>query len=567
MLELDRPTFQKLWSRGQWDGMPVNRSFLSPLMFLERSIHVYGDKDAMVDGAGRFTYEQIGARVYRLASALRKAGIEKGDRVALLAYNSDEALEAHFGVPQIGAVLVAINIRLSADEIGYILQHCGAKALIVHPDFAPLIAPGLAQSKLEHVIWIGDLPAARPQEAGTTNKGGTTNQAGTTNQTYETFIATGDAEPFDLAIADEDDTISINYTSGTTGRPKGVMYTHRGAFLNALGEVYHSGLTGDSVYLWTLPMFHCNGWCYTWGVTAAGARHIALPKVEPKPIFDLIEREGVTHLCGAPTVLVMLANDAPSKDYRFPRQLRITTAGAPPPPTVISRIEAMGAILTHMYGLTETYGPHTVSQWKAQWDAMPDEERARLKARQGVGFIHAPELRVVDDKMQDVMADGTTMGEVVMRGNNVMKGYFNDPAATEKAFRGGWFHSGDLGVMHQDGYIELRDRAKDIIISGGENISTIEVERAVYAHPAVLEAAVIGIPDEKWGEVPKAFVTLKPGVSATADEIIAFCREKIAHFKAPKAVEFGALPKTSTGKVQKFKLREKEWAGREKRIN
>ncbi|HZV80258.1 MAG TPA: acyl--CoA ligase family protein [Candidatus Binatus sp.] len=559
MVELDRPTFQKLWSRDQWATLPVNRSLLSPLAFLERSIHVYGGKDAMVDGTRRYSYEQLGARVYRLASALRASGIGKGDRVALLAYNSDEALEAHFGVPQIGAVLVAINIRLSADEIGYILAHCGAKAIIAHPDFAHLIAPGLAGSNVERVIWTSPY-----QRAAQTN-GAADLTCPTT--TYDDFLATGSPEPFDLGIDDEDDTISINYTSGTTGRPKGVMYTHRGAYLNALGEVYHAGMNGDSVYLWTLPMFHCNGWCYTWAVTAAGARHIALPRVEPKAIFDLIEHEGVTHLCGAPTVLVMIANEAPSKDYTFPRPLRIVTAGAPPPPTVIARIESMGAVLTHAYGLTETYGPHTVSEWQVKWNGKDAEERARLKARQGVGYIHAPELRVVDENMDDVPADAATMGEVVMRGNNVMKGYFNDPAATGKAFRGGWFHSGDLGVMHPDGYIELRDRAKDIIISGGENISTIEVERTVYAHPAVLEAAVIGVPDEKWGEVPKAFVTLKPDASATAEDIIAFCREKIAHFKAPKAVEFGPLPKTSTGKVQKFKLREKEWAGKEKRIN
>ncbi len=556
MLGLDRPTFQKLWSRDQWDGMAVNRSLLSPLAFIDRSAHVFADKDGMVDGARRYTYGQVGGRVYALASALRAAGIEKGDRVALLAYNSDEALEAHFGVPQIGAVLVAINIRLSADEIGYILQHCGAKAIIAHPDFAPLIAPGLAASNVEHVIWVGHEPANAGVEF-----------IRPSNATYEEFISRGSPEPFNLGIDDEDDPISINYTSGTTGRPKGVMYTHRGAYLNALGEVYHAGLTGQSVYLWTLPMFHCNGWCYTWAVTAAGARHIALPKVEAKAIFELIEREGVTHLCGAPTVLVMIANEPPSKDYKFPRQLRIVTAGAPPPPTVIARIESMGATLTHAYGLTETYGPHTVSEWQSKWDDRDSEERSRLKARQGVGFIHAPELRVVDDQMNDVPADASTMGEVVMRGNNVMKGYFNDQAATDKAFRGGWFHSGDLGVMHPDGYIELRDRAKDIIISGGENISTIEVERAVYAHPAVLEAAVVGVPDEKWGEVPKAFVTLKPGAKATSEDIIAFCREKIAHFKAPKTVEFGPLPKTSTGKVQKFKLRDKEWAGREKRIN
>ncbi|MBV8082818.1 MAG: AMP-binding protein, partial [Candidatus Eremiobacteraeota bacterium] len=482
MLELDRPTFQKLWARDQWAGLPVNRTLLSPLAFMERSVHVYGDKDAVVDGARRYTYEQLGARVYRLASALRLAGIEKGDRVALLAYNSDEALEAHFGVPQIGAVLVAINIRLSADEIGYILSHCGAKAIVAHPDFAPLIAAGIAGSNLEHLIWIGDSPPS-DVVARSLNAQGTLNAHGSLNaRTYEQLLATGSPEPFNLAIDDEDDTISINYTSGTTGRPKGVMYTHRGAYLNALGEVYHSGMTGDSVYLWTLPMFHCNGWCYTWAVTAAGARHIALPKGEPKAIFDLIEREGVTHLCGAPTVLVMIANEAPSKDYMFPRPLRIVTAGAPPPPTVIARIESMGANLTHAYGLTETYGPHTVSEWQGKWNGVGAEERARLKARQGVGFIHAPELRVVDEQMNDVPADGTAMGEVVMRGNNVMKGYFNDQAATDKAFRGGWFHSGDLGVMHPDGYIELRDRAKDIIISGGENISTIEVERAVYAH-------------------------------------------------------------------------------------
>ncbi|MBV8170351.1 MAG: AMP-binding protein, partial [Candidatus Eremiobacteraeota bacterium] len=470
MLELDRPTFQKLWAREQWDQMPVNRSLLSPLMFLERSIHVYGDKDAVVDGERRYSYEELGARAYRLASALRAAGIGKGDRVALLAYNSDEALEAHFGVPQIGAVLVAINIRLSADEIGYIVAHCGAKAVIAHPDFAHLIAPGLPASNVERVIWTSE-----PKQ---TQNGAV--ELARPSTTYDSFIATGSPEPFALGIDDEEDPISINYTSGTTGRPKGVMYTHRGAYLNALGEVYHAGMTGDSVYLWTLPMFHCNGWCYTWGVTAAGARHVALPRVEPKAIFDLIEREGVTHLCGAPTVLVMIANEAPSKDYRFPRPLRIVTAGAPPPPTVIARIEAMGAILTHAYGLTETYGPHTVSEWQIKWNGKDAEERARLKARQGVGYIHAPELRVVDEHMSDVPADGATMGEVVMRGNNVMKGYFNDPTATDKAFRGGWFHSGDLGVMHPDGYIELRDRAKDIIISGGENISTIEVERAVY---------------------------------------------------------------------------------------
>ncbi|HXM18736.1 MAG TPA: acyl--CoA ligase family protein [Candidatus Tumulicola sp.] len=550
MLELDKTTFQKLWSRDQWSALPVNRSLLSPLSFLERSLHVFPDRVAVVDGDRRYTYAQFGERIYRLASALRGAGIRSGDRVAVLAPNSDEVLEAHFGVPQVGAILVAINIRLSADEITYILQHSGAKAIIIHPDFADLLAHGIKDTKIENLIWTGAPPS----------------DPGLKGPTYEEFIQRGSPEPFNLGIDDEEQPISINYTSGTTGRPKGVLYTHRGAYLNALGEVYQAGLTGDSIYLWTLPMFHCNGWCYTWGVTATGARHVALPKVDPKLAFKLIVEEKVTHMCAAPTVIVALAAEA-TPDYRFPRLIRIVTAGAPPPPTVISRIESMGAVLTHAYGLTETYGPHTVSEWRAEWNDKPAEERARMKSRQGVGYIHAPELRVVDDEMRDVPADAATMGEVVMRGNNVMKGYFNDPAATEKAFRGGWFHSGDLGVMHPDGYIELRDRAKDIIISGGENISTIEVERAVYAHPAVLEAAVVGIPDDKWGEVPKAFVTLKSGASATEKEIIDFVREKIAHFKAPKAVEFGPLPKTSTGKVQKFKLREKEWAGREKRIN
>jgi fatty-acyl-CoA synthase len=550
MLDLDRPTFQKLWARDQWSGMPVNRSYLSPLSFLERSLHVFPDKVAVVDGARRFTYAEFGQHVYRLASALRKLGIGRGDRVAVLAPNSVEVLEAHYGVPQIGAILVAINIRLSADEIEYILTHSGAKAIIIHPEFAALIAPGIKNTKVEHVIWTATPPAGGP--------------SGTT---YEELLATGSPEPFNLDIETEEHPISINYTSGTTGRPKGVLYTHRGAYLNGFGEVYEAGLTSDSVYLWTLPMFHCNGWCFTWGVTAPGARHIALPKVDAKLAFRLIEEEKVTHMCGAPTVLVMLSSEAPTPDYKFPRPIRIVTAGAPPPPTVITRVESMGAVLTHAYGLTETYGPHTVCEWRAEWNDKPAEERARMKARQGVGYIHAPELRVVDDKMDDVPADASTMGEVIMRGNNVMAGYFNDQAATDKAFKGGWFHSGDLGVMHPDGYIELRDRAKDIIISGGENISTIEVERAVYAHPAVLEAAVVGVPDDKWGEVPKAFVTLKPGATATEKDIIDFVREKIAHFKAPKAVEFGPLPKTSTGKVQKFKLREKEWAGREKRIN
>jgi fatty-acyl-CoA synthase len=326
-------------------------------------------------------------------------------------------------------------------------------------------------------------------------------------------------------------------------------------------------MSPDSVYLWTLPMFHCNGWCYPWAVTGIGATHVCLRKLEPGRVWELIRTGGVTHFCAAPTVLIALVNHPQAPREPLPRKLIVSTAAAPPSPQIIAQMEALGAEIVHVYGLTEVYGPYTVCEWQREWDALPPEERARLKARQGVGYIIADDVRVVDDQMRDVPADGQTLGEVIMRGNNTMKGYYNDPEATAKAFAGGWFHSGDLAVMHPDGYIELRDRKKDIIISGGENISTIEVERAIYSHPAVLEVAVIAIPDDYWGEVPKAFVTLKPGMTATAEEIIAHCRERLAHFKCPKAVEFGDLPKTSTGKVQKFVLREKEWAGHEKRIH
>jgi len=525
---MDRPLFQKLWARDAWAGLPVHRALLTPLSFLERTLHVFPEKVGVVDGPRRFTYREIGERVYRLASALRRAGVRKGDRVAVLSPNSAEVLEAHFGVPQIGAVLVAINVRLSAQEVSTILRHSGARVLVV-------------DAALGDPAW-GEIG-------------------------YERFLATGSPEPFAPDVDDEEQTITINYTSGTTGQPKGVMYTHRGAYLNSLGEIVEAGLRPESVYLWTLPMFHCNGWCFTWAVTAAGARHVVVPKVDPPRVFELVSEERVTHLCGAPTVLVMLQSELPRPDYRFPQPLRTVTAGAPPPPAVIERMEALGAVITHVYGLTETYGPHTVCEWKLEWDGKANADRAALKARQGVGYVHAPELRVVDAELRDVPADGETMGEIVMRGNNVMKGYFRDPDATAAAFAGGWFHSGDLGVMHPDGYVELRDRKKDVIISGGENISTVEVEKVLFFHPAVLEAAVIGIPDEKWGEVPKAFVTLRPGREATEEEIVEYCREHLAHFKCPKKVEFGPLPKTSTGKTQKFKLREKEWSGQKKRIH
>ncbi len=532
---------------------------LTPLSFLDRSAYVFRDRTAVVYGEVRYTYRQLAERVNRFASALRGAGVQPGDRVAILCPNIPPLLEAHFAVPLAGAVLVAINTRLSPDEIRYILEHSGARLLFVDTELAHLVAPFSAQlASLQQVVTIVDEQAGAPGQR-------------LPGPEYESFLAGGSPAPLltsgDLPHRMEEDTISINYTSGTTGRPKGVMYSHRGAYLNALGEALEVGLTSDSVYLWTLPMFHCNGWCFPWAVVAVGGTQVCLRKLEPAQVVRLIQHEQVSHFCAAPTVLIMLLNHPAIKDLRLERPLRIVTAAAPPSPTVIQAVEDLGAQITHVYGLTETYGPHSVCEWHREWDALPAEQRARLKARQGVPYIHAAEMRVVDDAMRDVPADGATLGEVIMRGNNVMKGYFNDPEATAKAFAGGWFHSGDLAVVHPDGYIELRDRKKDIIISGGENISTIEVERAIYQHPAVLEVAVIGIPDPLWGEVPKAFVTLKPGAQLTADELIAFCRERLAHFKCPKAVEFGELPKTSTGKIQKFRLRDREWASQEKRIH
>ena len=534
----------------------VYRTELTPLSFLERSADVFREKPAVVYGERSYTYPEMRNRVRRLASALHGVGVRKGDRVGIICPNIPPMLEAHFGVPLAGATLVSINTRLSADEIAYILNHSGSKVLLVDSELAPLIEK--VRDQLETVETVVNIVDDVAGVAPTSPLDG---------PEYEQFLATGSEAPIEIPVEDEYETISINYTSGTTGRPKGVMYHHRGAYLNAIGECMTSGITSDSVYLWTLPMFHCNGWCCTWGTVAVGATNLCLRRVDPGLIWKLIRDQGVTHLNGAPTVLIGLANDPAAKDVTLERPLRITTAAAPPSPSIIAQMESLGAQITHVYGLTETYGPHTVCEWQAHWDALPAEERARIKARQGVGYLIAEKVRVVDDRMRDVPADGDTMGEVIMRGNNVMKGYYEQPEATADAFRGGWFHSGDLAVMHPDGYIELRDRAKDVIISGGENISTIEVEQVIYRHPDVLEVAVIAIPDERWGEVPKAFVVPKAGTNPTEREIIDFCRERIAHFKAPKAVEFGDLPRTSTGKIQKFVLRDKEWGGRAKRIN
>ena len=475
----------------------------------------------MVDGERRFTYAELNERVHRQASALRAWGVVPGDRVAVLAPNGAAALEAHFGVPMAGAVLVMLNTRLQAGELAWILNHCEARVVIADPQLAPA------------------LPQAVPAITD-----------------YEGWLATGEFPARGMQEPEEDGFIAINYTSGTTGVPKGVMYTHRGAYLNALGEMLEHGLNSSSVYLWTLPMFHCNGWCFPWAVTAGGARHVCLRQVDPQRMVELIRAEGVTHLCGAPVVVSTLTQYCVAQGIRFEGGLKIVTAGAPPPPAVIRAAEEMGASLAHAYGLTETYGPHTICAWHPEWDALPAAERAQLRARQGVAYtVAGTDLRVVDGEMQDVPADGQTMGEVVMRGNNVMLGYYKNPQATEEAFRGGWFHSGDLAVMHADGYIEVRDRKKDIVISGGENISSIEVEKVLAEHPAVLEAAVVAAPDDKWGEVPKAYIGLKPGQTATAEELIQFCRARLAHFKCPKQVEFGALPRTVTGKVRKNELR------------
>jgi fatty-acyl-CoA synthase len=515
-------------------------SALTPLDFLARSAFVYRDKIAVVDGERRFTYSELNQRIHRLASALSRVGVEPGDRVAVLAPNTRMALEPHFAVPLAGAVLVMLNTRLQASELTWILNHCGATALIADPQLLPVLEP--VMDDLKELRFVTD--------------------------DYEGLIAKGEF-PFRAAAPPEEDRmICINYTSGTTGFPKGVMFTHRGAYLNALAEMMEHGLNSRSVYLWVVPLFHCNGWCFSWAVTAAGARNICQRQIDPRQMVELIRNECVTHLCGAPVVVGSLTQYCAMHGVRFEQGLKIVTAGAPPSPAVIRAAEEIGADVAHVYGLTETYGPHSICAWRAEWDALPVAERAQLKARQGVPYIaFGTDMRVVDGNMQDVPADGETMGEVIMRGNNVMLGYYRNPEATEEAFRGGWFHSGDIAVMHPNGYIEIRDRGKDIVISGGENISSIEVEKALYDHPAVLEAAIVAYPDDKWGEVPKAYVLLKPGCEASERELIDFCRERLAHFKCPKLVEFGPLPKTATGKIRKAELRERAWTGRQKRVN
>jgi fatty-acyl-CoA synthase len=511
----------------------VNFEPLTPTAFLHRSAQVFPERIAVVDGSVKFTYREFLERSLRFAGALRALGVRPGDRVAILAGNSHVMLAAHYAVPFAGAVLVALNTRVTAADMAYILEHSGASVLIFDQEFA--------KAALEASARCGaGLRLVR---------------AGGSADELEALIAAG--EPFLQPVEDERSMLAINYTSGTTARPKGVMYHHRGAYLQALAMALHMGLDSDSVFLWTLPMFHCNGWCFPWAVTATGGVHLCLTKVEPSAIWRHMRESGVSHFCAAPTVLTMTIWDPGAGKEKLPRPVRIGTGGAPPTPALLERLAELGMDITHLYGLTETYGPSVICEWRSDWNELPLTEQARLKSRQGVNNVIGQQIRVVDDRGADVPRDASTMGEIAIRGNNVMLGYYKDDATTAASCPDGWFRTGDLGVMYADGYIELRDRAKDIIISGGENISSVEIESALTSHPAVLEVAVVAAPDEKWGEVPVAFVTLKDGATATDAELIEHVRGLLARFKAPKRVIFGPLPKTATGKVQKKVLRDR----------
>ncbi|HZL60141.1 MAG TPA: acyl-CoA synthetase [Stellaceae bacterium] len=525
-------------ARGQANYAP-----LTPLSFLARAAAVYPDKVAIIHGDMRYSYAVFFARCRRLADALRKRGLAKGDTVSLMAPNVPALLEAHYGIAMAGGVLNALNFRLDAKTIAFILGHAETKVLITDREFSGTIREALAQAaKKPLVIDIDD-----PLHVGGELLG---------EMDYEAFLATGDPDAPYATPQDEWDAITLNYTSGTTGNPKGVVYHHRGAYLNAVGNMIVVGLSRESVYLWTLPMFHCNGWTYTWAVTAACATHVCLRRVDPALIFPAIAAHGVTHLCGAPIVLNLLVYAPDGVKRKLDHAVKVITGGAAPPSAIIVNMERLGFEVLHEYGLTESYGPATLCAWQESWNALDAAGRAARMARQGVAFPTLEGVRVVDAASgQDVARNGETIGELWLRSNTLMKGYLKNPSATEAAFAGGWFHTGDLGVMHADGYVEVKDRAKDIIISGGENISSLEIEETLYRHPAVMEAAVVARPDDKWGETPCAFVTLKPGAGATPEEIIAFCRDNLARFKTPRTVVFGALPKTSTGKIQKFVLR------------
>ena len=522
----------------------ANFTPLTPLSFIERTARVFPDHTAVVHGETQRSWTETYHRCIKLASALNRRGINKGDTVAVMLPNVPASLEAHFGVPMCGAVLNALNIRLDAKTIAFILDHGEAEVLLTDKEFAPIVNEALSLCKAKPlVIDVDDALAPDGELLGEIE--------------YEAFLAEGNTG-YDWQYPENEwDAISLNYTSGTTGNPKGVVYHHRGAALNSLGNITAWAMPQRPKYLWTLPMFHCNGWCFPWTVTALAGTHICLRRTEPGPIYQSIIDHQVTHMCGAPIVMGMLVNASSQEQKTLPHSVKILTAGAAPPSAILEQIETLGFDVTHAYGLTECYGPGVVSEWHPEWDELPTAEKSVKKARQGVPYLVMQDLTVMDpETMQKTPADAQTMGEVFMRGNNLMKGYLKNETATEKAFLGGWFHTGDLGVMHPDGYIELKDRSKDIIISGGENISTIEVEGVLYQHPAVAEAAVVAKPDEKWGETPCAFVALKEEAKSSEEELIQFCRDNLAHFKCPKKIVFAELPKTSTGKIQKFILRE-----------
>jgi fatty-acyl-CoA synthase len=508
---------------------------LTPTAYLDRSACVYADRIAVVEGERQWTYAEFADRCLRQAGMLTAIGLEPGDRVAVLAPNTHVMLESHYGVLYAGMVLTALNTRLTADELRHIVNHAGCRAIIAHPGLAETAMAIAGADDPRRVIVAGD--------------------------EYEHLLE--NATPLRVPPQDERALMALNYTSGTTGRPKGVMYHHRGAYLQALAMNTHFGLTSETTYLWTLPMFHCNGWTFTWAVTAAGGTHVCLPRVGPEPIWRLLHEAGITHLCAAPTVLTSLAHH-PGARALTGRRVVAAVGGAPPTPTLLERCAELGLDITHLYGLTETFGPVVICDWRAEWDQLPPAQQAVRRARQGVGNIVSGRVRIVDPEGRDVPRDGSTLGEVALGGNNIMLGYYRDPETTARAVPDGWLRTGDLGVLHPDGYLEIRDRAKDIIISGGENISSVEVEAALASHPAVLEAAVIPVPDGKWGERPIAWVTLKDGQSATGEELRQHVRARLAAFKVPDRVEFGELPKTASGKVRKVELRAKVRAGQQR---
>ncbi len=532
------------------DRREANHQPLTPLTYLERAAKTFPDHVAIIHGAERTTYRTFWDRSLRLASALAKRGIGKGDTVSVMLSNTPPMLEAHFGVPMVKAVLHSLNTRLDAAIIAFQLDHAETKLLIIDREFSGVVAEALKIATVKPLVidyddpeYPDDAPYPKGERIGSLD--------------YEALVSEGDAD-FDWSMPDDEwDAISLNYTSGTTGNPKGVVYHHRGAALMAYTNTIHAGMGRHPVYLWTLPMFHCNGWCFPWTLAVQAGTHVCLRWVRAKAMYDALADHGVSHLCGAPIVMSALLNAADEDKREFPQTVTFNTAAAPPPEAVLSGMADAGFAVTHLYGLTETYGPAVVNEWHSEWDGLEPGPRTAKKARQGVRYAALEGLTVLDpETMQPTPADGETIGEVMFRGNIVMKGYLKNKAASEEAFAGGWFHSGDLGVMHPDGYIQLKDRSKDIIISGGENISSIEVEDALYKHPAVAACGVVARQDDKWGEVPVAYVELKPGKAATEAEIVEHCRSLLARFKCPKAVVFAEIPKTSTGKIQKFRLRE-----------